>query len=224
MAGKFKYTKYFILSFAVIVIDQLVKLWVHFNMVRGSAGEIPVFGDWFKLHYTLNPGMAFGMELGFEYDKLVLTLFRLAAMCFIGFYLYILAKRRVHPGLLWSIGLILGGAVGNVVDSIFYGKFFGLTADDAPTPWFHGKVVDMFYLDIWEGQVASWVPFIGGDWMSLWPIFNIADAAIFVGVGTILVMQKKFFSEPKSTEETVSEAIARGADPEKENIEANTVA
>lgn len=223
MAGKFKYTKYFALSFAVIIIDQLVKLWVHFNMVRGAAGEITVFGDWFKLHYTLNPGMAFGMELGFEYDKLVLTLFRLVAMCFIAYYLYLLARRQVHTGLLWSIGLILGGAVGNVLDSIFYGKFLGLTADNAPTPWFHGKVVDMFYLDIWEGQVASWVPFIGGDWMSLWPIFNIADAAIFIGVATILIMQKRFFAETKTTEETIADSIAEGNDS-TESVEAGRVA
>ncbi|MFA0961628.1 lipoprotein signal peptidase [Roseivirga sp. BDSF3-8] len=223
MAGKFKYTKYFILSFVVILVDQVVKLLVHYNMVRGSAGEIPVIGDWFKLHYTLNPGMAFGIELGFEYDKLVLTLFRLVAMCFIAFYLYLLAKRRVHSGLLWSIGLILGGAVGNVVDSIFYGKYLGLTSNDAPTPWFHGKVVDMFYLDIWEGQVASWVPFIGGDYMSLWPIFNVADAAIFVGVATILIMQRRFFSEPSSADEVVAESVAEGSDT-KENVGAGSVA
>lgn len=177
------------------MLDQAVKLLVHFNMDMGLAGQIPVLGDWFKLHYTLNPGMAFGMQLGSEYGKLFLTIFRLVAMVGIGYYLYYLAKKKVHSGLLWSVALILGGAIGNLIDSIFYGVFLDNAPYGSSTPWFHGQVVDMFYIDIWEGRVANWVPIFGGDHMALWPIFNIADASIFVGVTFILLMQKKFFAE-----------------------------
>ncbi len=201
---KFKYTRFYLLSLAIIILDQVVKLLVHYNMDMGLAGQIPVLGDWFKLHYTLNPGMAFGMQLGSEYGKLALTLFRLVAMIGIAYYLYALARRNTHQGLLWCIALVLGGAIGNVLDSIFYGVFLDNAPYGSSTPWFHGQVVDMFYVDIWEGRVAEWVPLWGGDYIALWPIFNIADAAIFVGVTIILIMQKKFFSDsnntPKSTD------------------------
>lgn len=192
-----KYYKYYLLSLFIILLDQAVKMLVHFNMDLGVIGQIPIFDDWFKLHYTLNPGMAFGMQLGSEYGKLALTVFRLFAMVGIGYYLYILAKRGVHEGLLWSVALILGGAIGNVIDSTFYGVLLNNAPYDASTPWFHGQVIDMFYIDIWEGKVADWVPIWGGEYMALWPIFNIADASIFVGVAIILIMQKKFFAEDK---------------------------
>jgi len=181
------------LSLVIILIDQIVKLVVYYNMFKGQ--EIPVFGDWFKLHYTTNPGMAFGLEIDYEYGKLILTLFRLVAMIGIGYYLFLLAKRRVPTGLIWCVALILGGAIGNVIDSTFYGVYLENAPHDAATPWFHGQVIDMFYIDIWSGYVAEWVPFWGGDYMALWPIFNIADASIFIGVAIILIFQKKFFSE-----------------------------
>lgn len=190
-----KYGKYYLLSIGIIILDHVVKLLVHYNMEMGLAGQIPVFGDWFKLHYTLNPGMAFGMELGSEHGKLILTLFRLVAMVGIAYYLYYLAKRKAHPGLLWCVALILGGAVGNVIDSTFYGVLLDNAPYNASTPWFHGQVVDMFYIDIWEGRVADWVPIWGGKYIALWPIFNIADASIFVGVAIILIFQKRFFIE-----------------------------
>lgn len=191
-----KYLKYYILSLVVILLDQLIKLWVHNNMDLHS--EIPVFGDWFKIHYILNNGMAFGIKLDWEYGKLLLTSFRLLAMVGIAYYLYYLAKSKVHSGLLWSIALILGGAMGNVIDSTFYGVLLDNASPEAITPWFHGKVVDMFYLDIWEGVVADWVPVWGGRMLHLWPIFNLADASIFIGVALILVMQRKFFSVPQT--------------------------
>lgn len=201
-----RYYKYFFLALAVIVLDQAVKLFVHFNMDLGASGQITVLGDWFKLYYTLNPGMAFGMQFGSEYGKLGLTLFRLVAMIFIAYYLYKLAKDNTHAGVLWSLALILGGAMGNVIDSTFYGVFLDNAPYDAITPWFHGQVVDMFYIDIWEGRVAEWVPFWGGDYLSLWPIFNIADASIFTGVAIILIFQKRFFNamkqEPVNEENT----------------------
>jgi signal peptidase II len=204
-----KYIKYYLLALLIIVIDQAVKLLVHYNMDMGLVGQIPVFGNWFKLHYTLNPGMAFGMQLGSEYGKLFLTIFRLVAMMGIAYYLYFLARKKVHPGLLWCVALILGGAIGNVIDSTFYGVLLDNAPHGSSTPWFHGQVVDMFYIDIWEGRVASWVPIFGGEYMALWPIFNIADASIFVGVTLILIMQKKFFAEPDSVNEEQKEELEK---------------
>ncbi|MDO6440034.1 lipoprotein signal peptidase [Cyclobacterium sp. 1_MG-2023] len=190
-----KYWKYFGITLLVIVIDQAVKMMVHYGMDFGTAGQIKVFGDWFKLHYTTNPGMAFGMQLGSEYGKLLLTSFRLVAMFGIGYYLYSLITKKAHPGYIICIAMILGGAVGNLIDSIFYGVWLGNAPFDAATPWFHGQVVDMFYIDIWEGFVPEWIPIFGGGYTALWPIFNIADASIFVGVGIILIFQKRFFDE-----------------------------
>ena len=213
-----KITKFYLLSLAIILLDQVVKLLVHYNMDMGLAGQIPVFGDWFKLHYTLNPGMAFGMELGSEYGKLILTLFRLVAMVGIAYYLYYLANKRVHSGLLWCIALILGGAIGNVIDSTFYGVFLDNAPYDAVTPWFHGQVVDMFYIDIWEGRVADWVPLWGGEYMALWPIFNIADASIFVGVTFILIFQKRFFNETGHDEARADAEVAEPQGIDKEDV------
>ncbi|RIJ37645.1 lipoprotein signal peptidase [Pontibacter oryzae] len=188
-----KYLKYYLAALAVILVDQAVKLIVHYNMEMGMPGEIHLIGDWLKLHYTLNPGMAFGVELGSDYGKLILTLFRLVAMFGISYYLYYLAKAKAPKGLIWCIALILGGAIGNLVDSTFYGVWFDNAPYGASTPWFHGQVIDMFYVDIWEGIVPNWVPLLGGKPMSLWPIFNVADSAIFVGVLLILFNQKRFF-------------------------------
>lgn len=190
-----KYSKYYLLSIGIILLDQVVKLLVHFNMDYGQIGQIKVFGDWFKLYYTLNPGMAFGITLGSEYGKFLLSGFRIVAMIGIGVYLYNLAVKGAPQGLLWCIALILGGAIGNVVDSLFYGVLLHNAPAGSSTPWFHGQVIDMFYIDIWEGILPEWIPLFGGQYYSFWPIFNIADASIFVGVFIILIMQKKFFKE-----------------------------
>lgn len=186
---------FYLISILVIGIDQIVKLAVHFNMEMGTKGQIKIFGDWFKLHYLTNPGMAFGMQIGFvENGKLVLTVFRLAAMVAIGYYLFKLYKKESATGLMVCIAMILGGAIGNLVDSIFYGVFLNNAPYDAPTPaWLYGQVVDMFYIDIWEGRVPDWVPLWGGDYMALWPVFNVADASIFLGITFILIFQKRFF-------------------------------
>lgn len=195
-----KYLKYFGITLLIIAIDQAVKLIVHYQMDFGTAGQIKVFGDWFKLHYTTNPGMAFGMELGSEYGKLILTSFRLIAMFGIGYYLFYIISKRAHPGYIACIALILGGAVGNLIDSVFYGVWLNNAPFNASTPWLHGQVVDMFYIDIWEGFIPEWVPLWGGSYTALWPIFNIADASIFVGVGIILIFQKRFFDEGEEQE------------------------
>jgi signal peptidase II len=193
-----KYAKYYLLALFMIVLDQVVKLLVYQYMYKpyGFTGyEIPVFGDWFKLHYTENPGMAFGLKIAGNYGKLFLSVFRLFAMGAIAWYLYHMAKKDTHPGFLWSIALILGGAIGNVVDSTFYGVFLGNAIEGSPTPWFHGQVIDMFYIDICNCFIPEWVPVIGGQYYPLWPIFNVADASIFVGVAIILLFQGRFFKD-----------------------------
>lgn len=213
--------KYFLLTLLVILIDQGVKMLVYFNMDEGFAGQVKVLGDWFKIHFVTNPGMAFGMQLELAYGKLLLTVFRLVAMAGIAWYLVRLAHRHAHEGLLWCIAAILGGAIGNVIDSIFYGKWLGLTTDAAPTPWFHGKVIDMFFFDFWEGIIPEWVPLWGGTYYST-PIFNVADASIFVGVCVILIFQGKFFredhpetgQEPVETADVESESTEMAPEPE----------
>ncbi|HLT08618.1 MAG TPA: lipoprotein signal peptidase [Cyclobacteriaceae bacterium] len=200
-----KYLKYFGITLLVIAIDQAVKLIVHYQMDFGTAGQIKVFGDWFKLHYTTNPGMAFGMELGSDYGKLILTSFRLVAMFGIGYYLFHIIHKKAHPGYIICIAMILGGAVGNLIDSVFYGVWLNNAPFNASTPWFHGQVVDMFYIDIWEGYIPEWVPLWGGSYTALWPIFNVADASIFVGVAIILIFQKRFFDEGGKQEEKEDE-------------------
>jgi len=200
-----KYLKYFAITLLVIAIDQAVKLIVHYEMDFGTAGQIKVVGDWFKLHYTTNPGMAFGMELGSEYGKMILTSFRLVAMFGIGYYLFHIINKKAHPGYIVCIAMILGGAIGNLIDSVFYGVWLNNAPFNASTPWFHGQVVDMFYIDIWEGFIPEWVPLWGGSYTALWPIFNIADASIFVGVAIILLFQKRFLDEDQKREEKEDE-------------------
>lgn len=161
----------------------------------GPGGEISLLGDWFKLHYILNKGMAFGLSFGSSYGKLFLTLFRLVAIIFIIVGLRRLSLKNYHPGLLWCIAGILGGAIGNLIDSIFYGVLLDNAPYNSITPWFHGQVIDMLYLDFWEGYVAEWVPIWGGKKIALWPIFNIADVAIFCSLILILMCPKKFLSK-----------------------------
>ncbi|MEM1134770.1 MAG: lipoprotein signal peptidase [Bacteroidota bacterium] len=193
-----RYSIYFLTAFLVILIDQSIKLLVHLHMDMGEFGEVAIFGDWFKLHYILNEGMAFGFTFGSNYGKFILTFLRLIAMLVIGWYLIVFTRKKLPQLLLFSIAIILGGAIGNLVDSIFYGVFLGHAPEieNAPSfyPWFHGKVIDMFYFDFWQGYLPEWVPLFGGEYFAFWPIFNIADLAIFFGVTTILVFQKRFFA------------------------------
>jgi signal peptidase II len=190
-----KYAKFFLLSVAVIALDQAVKLWVYFNMEKGDLGEIVVISDWLKIHYITNPGMAFGIRWDWVYGKLVLSLFRIVATFVIAYYIVFLVKRKAHTGLIWCVALILAGAVGNVLDSTFYGIFLGNAPAGSPMTWFHGQVIDMIYLDIWKGIMPEWIPLIGGEYYAFWPIFNIADSSIFVGVFTILIFQGRFFKK-----------------------------
>lgn len=198
-----KIARYFLLALLVIIIDQTSKMLVYHNMYLHQ--EINVLGDWFRLHYLLNPGMAFGFRWNNEFGKLALTVFRIGAMLAIGYYLWRMAKKEVHPGFLWCMALILGGAVGNVIDSTFYGVLLNNHLPGSSTPWFHGQVIDMLFFPIFELVWPEWVPGIGGEYFLFFsPVFNVADSAIFVGVVIILVMQRKFFADkhPKPEDKT----------------------
>jgi signal peptidase II len=187
--------KFFLLAVFIIVIDQLSKWAVHTYMQPGMVGEIPLIGQWAKLHYTLNPGMAFGAELPAPYGKLALTVFRLLAVFGLVYYIVRLGRQRVPGGYIACMALILGGAVGNLIDSIFYGVIYNNAPFASPTRWFYGQVIDMLYVDIYEGFLPQNWPLIGGKYVSLWPIFNIADSSIFIGVALILFNQSRFFNQ-----------------------------
>jgi signal peptidase II len=175
-------------------VDQGIKMAVHNFMDPGYYGQIELIGPYIKLHYTLNPGMAFGIQLGSDYGKLMLTSFRILAMFGIGYFLYKLTVNQSRPLLLVCTALILGGAIGNLIDSVFYGVFLNNAPLDAPMQWFHGQVIDMFFFDFWEGILPTWIPIWGGTYYST-PIFNFADAAIFCGVVTILFFQNYLFKQ-----------------------------
>jgi signal peptidase II len=192
-----KIYKYFILALFVIIIDQTSKLLVHHFMYLHQ--EITVVGNeqfGFKLHYLLNPGMAFGIRWNNEFGKLALTAFRIAAMFGIGYYLVKMAKKNAHVGFLWCMALILGGAVGNVIDSTFYGVLLNNQPVNSPTPWFHGQVIDMLFFPLFDFTWPTWMPYVGGDYFLFFsPVFNIADSSIFIGVVIILLFQRRFFGE-----------------------------
>jgi len=189
----------------VVVLDQISKLIIKLNMTIGQ--EINVLGDFFKIHFIENPGAAFGLTIAHVYEaflgifmdnptlsdnaaKLILTLFSLFAVGFIIFYLHSL--RNMKTALPIYVSLILGGAIGNIIDRVFYGHWFA-EINDYEGGLLFGRVVDMFYVDIWQGYLPSWVPFLGNEYYSFWPIFNIADAAISVGIVAIIVFQRKLF-------------------------------
>ena len=187
--------KFFLLALLIIVLDQLSKYLVHKYMQLGSAGEIPIFGQWAKLTYTLNPGMAFGAELPAPYGKLVLTGFRMLAVGGLIYYIIRLCRQRVAAGYIACMALILGGAVGNLIDSIFYGIIYNNSPIGSPTRWFYGQVIDMIFVPLYVGYFPKSWPLIGGSYSSGFPIFNIADSSIFIGVALILLNQSRFFTE-----------------------------
>lgn len=194
----------------VLIIDQGSKLWVKTHMEL--AEEFSVFGDWFYIHFTENNGMAFGMEFAGDYGKLFLSLFRVAAVSMIGWYLFTLPKKGAPKGLMISGALIFAGALGNIIDSAFYGLIFTdsyyqiaqfMPEEGGYAPFLFGKVVDMLYFPLYEGFLPDWLPFWGGEYMIFFrPVFNVADAAISCGVVSVLLFYRNFFSEDKDQEAT----------------------
>ncbi len=190
--------------FSVLFIDQFIKIYIKLNYPLGEVTRVA--GDWFILHFTENPGMAFGLEFGGDYGKLFLSVFRIIA-CGVGiWYITTLVKKGEHWGFILSVSLILAGAMGNIFDSVFYGVLFGesdefnvakfMPEEGGYAGFLHGRVVDMFYFPIYEGHFPDWFPVWGGeDFQFFRPIFNFADFAISTGVGIILVFQKKFINE-----------------------------
>jgi signal peptidase II len=175
---------------------------VKLNMPLGQ--EIPILGDFFKIHFIENPGAAFGMTidkifsgLSPEIGKLILSLFSLIAVSGIVFFLHKAAAQR-NKLPLW-VSFILGGAIGNIIDRVFYGIWFA-EINEYEGGFMHGRVVDMFYLDIWQGVLPESIPIFGGAYLFLWPIFNVADAAISVGIVFILIYQKQYFENMQGLE------------------------
>ncbi len=199
---KASYVKPFLVATFIVLIDQIIKIWVRTHMQMYQ--DIKILGDRGMLRYIENNGMAFGMEFGGEAGKLALTLFRILAVLGIGYGLVYLIKHKYHRGLIMNVALILAGAMGNIIDSVFYGVIFKYA------PLFHGQVVDMFYFPLIQGHFPQWFPiWAGEEFVFFRPIFNFADAAISVGVIAILIFQKKYFKhqepEPISVNSEVVE-------------------
>ena len=182
-----------------IILDQIIKIYIKTNFVLGE--EVVVF-DWFRIHFTENNGMAMGFEFGGKAGKLFLTLFRLVAVTGILFWLFQNIKRKVHNAVIIAIALIFSGAVGNIIDSVFYGAIFDdsqhkvatFFADKPYGELFYGKVVDMFYFPLWQGVLPEWIPFMGGEFFTFFQyIFNPADAFISIGVALLFVFSKQAF-------------------------------
>ena len=166
-------------SLIVIVADQITKVVVTKTLAHSSS--TPVIGDWLKLTFTENPGMAFGVTFG---PPALITVFSIAATVII--LVYAFSIRRGYLPYRFSLALVLGGAIGNIIDRVFYGKLlYG-------QPFFQGKVVDFIHVDLWRGFVNESVPVIGGNYVALFPIWNVADMAIVLGVVGILVFQRAF--------------------------------
>jgi signal peptidase II len=186
----------------LLFADQLLKVVVKTHMFLGQ--EIPVFGDWFILHFIENEGMAFGMKWGGSSGKILLSVFRILAAIAIGYYIYLQVRKSANKFKIITLSLIFTGALGNIIDSCFYGIIFtestfyqvatAFSSQGGYAPFLYGKVVDMFYFPLIETRLPDWLPLWGGEHFIFFrPVFNLADASISTGVLLMLVFQKRFF-------------------------------
>ena len=218
---KLKHVIYTVL--VVLFLDQLLKIYIKTHFSYGE--EHNIIGNWFKLHFIENEGMAFGMKFGEHWGKLFLTLFRLVAVAW-GFYFIqnTLIKEKYSNGLIFCASLILAGALGNSLDSVFYGKIFTESSFHVAkwTAWgqgytdmFHGRVVDMLYFPILKGTYPTWFPIWSGeDFEFFRPVFNLADAAISGGVISIFVFQGKMLSKGKTLEDEIETNVQSNTETE----------
>lgn len=186
--------------FSVLIIDQIIKVWIKTHMYWHESIRVT---DWCYIYFTENNGMAFGMEI---IGKLFLTTFRIVAVIAIGWYLYRFVKHGLKTGFIVCVSLILTGALGNIIDSVFYGVLFSestpaqiatfLPKGGGYAPLLYGKVVDMFYFPLIDTTWPAWMPWVGGEHFIFFsPIFNFADAAISCGIIAMLLFYSKYLNE-----------------------------
>lgn len=209
---KKQYTIIIILMAAILIIDQVVKILVKTNMHIGE--EIPLIGNWCLIHFVENEGFAFGMAFGGNIGKIILSVFRFIASAGVLWYLLHIIKKGARTSLVICLSLIFVGAVGNLIDSCFYGLIFNesyynvaqlFPAEGGYAPFLRGRVVDMFYFPIIDSTWPSWVPFCGGKpFVFFNAIFNIADAAISIGAVWLIIDQLIFSNSQQTKNEELT--------------------